>query len=131
MQFFFRGLLVAAITYFLKLGHNNHGLIYIVVTLGLLRAVETVGLLRAVETVGLLRAVETMGLLRAVETMGLLRVVETMGLLRAISSMGLIRPYDRLAKHGPKRPHSGRKRARVGIVRSWADRNGPSLIGRI
>ena len=24
MQFFFRGLLVAAITYFLKLGHNNH-----------------------------------------------------------------------------------------------------------
>ena len=26
MQFFFRGLLVAAITYFLKLGHNNHGL---------------------------------------------------------------------------------------------------------
>ena len=26
MQFFVRGLLVAAITYFLKLGHNNHGL---------------------------------------------------------------------------------------------------------
>ena len=26
MQFFFRGLLVAAITYYLKLGHNNHGL---------------------------------------------------------------------------------------------------------
>ena len=26
MQFFFYGLLVAAITYFLKLGHNNHGL---------------------------------------------------------------------------------------------------------
>ena len=26
MQFFFRGLLVAVITYFLKLGHNNHGL---------------------------------------------------------------------------------------------------------
>ena len=26
MQFFFRGLLVAAITYFLKLVHNNHGL---------------------------------------------------------------------------------------------------------
>ena len=26
MQFFFRGLLVAAITDFLKLGHNNHGL---------------------------------------------------------------------------------------------------------
>ena len=26
MQFFFCGLLVAAITYFLKLGHNNHGL---------------------------------------------------------------------------------------------------------
>ena len=33
MQFFFRGLLVAAITYFLKLGHNNHGLIFTVVTL--------------------------------------------------------------------------------------------------
>ena len=113
MQFFFRGLLVAAITYFLKLGHNNHGLIFTVVTLGLLRAVETVGLLRAVETMALLRA------------------VETMGLLRAVSSMGLIRPYDRLAKHGPNRPHCGRKRARVGIVRSWADHNGPSLIGRI
>ena len=26
MQFFFHSLLVAAITYFLKLGHNNHGL---------------------------------------------------------------------------------------------------------
>ena len=52
MQFFFRGL--AAITYFLKLGHNNHGLIFTVVTLGLLRAIETVGLLWAVETVGLL-----------------------------------------------------------------------------
>ena len=26
MQFFFRGLLVVAITYFLKLGHNNHEL---------------------------------------------------------------------------------------------------------
>ena len=26
MQFFFRGFLVAAINYFLKLGHNNHGL---------------------------------------------------------------------------------------------------------
>ena len=55
MQFFFRGLLVAAITYFLKLGHNNHGLIFTVVTLGLLRAVETVGLLRAVSSMGLIR----------------------------------------------------------------------------
>ena len=61
MQFFFRGLLVAAITYFLKLGHNNHGLIFTVVTLHL-RAVEIVGLLQAVETMGLLRAIETMGL---------------------------------------------------------------------
>ena len=34
MQFFFCGFLVAAITYFLKLGHNNHGLIFTVVTLG-------------------------------------------------------------------------------------------------
>ena len=66
MQFFFRGLLVVAITYFLKLGHNNHGLIFTVVTLGLLRAVETVGLLRAIETMGLLRAVSSMGLIRAV-----------------------------------------------------------------
>ena len=66
MQFFFRGLLVTAITYFLKLGHNNHGLIFTVVTLGLLRAIETVGLLRAVETMGLLRAVSSMGLIRAV-----------------------------------------------------------------
>ena len=74
MQFFFCGLLVAAITYFLKLGHNNHGLIFTVVTLDL-RAVETVGLLWAVEIVGLLRAVETMGLLRAVSSMGLIRAV--------------------------------------------------------
>ena len=66
MQFFFRGLLVAVITYFLKLGHNNHGLIFTVVTLGLLRAVETMGLLRAVETMGLLRVVSSMGLIRAV-----------------------------------------------------------------
>ena len=29
------------------------------------------------------------------------------------------------------RPHYGRKWARVGIVRSWADHNRPSLIGRI
>ena len=60
--------------FFLKLGHNNHGLIFTVVTLGLLLVVETVGLLRA---------------------------VETMGLLQAVSSMGLNGPYDRLAKHGP------------------------------
>ena len=100
--------------FFLKLGHNNHGLIFTVVTLGLLWVVETVGLLRVVETVSLLRAVETMGLLRVVSSMG--------------KNNG---PYDRLAKHGPNRPHSGRKRARVGIVRSWADHNGPSLIGRI
>ena len=66
LQFFFHGFLVAAITYFLKLGHNNHGLIFTVVTLGLLLAVETVGLLRAVETMGLLRAVLSMGLIRAV-----------------------------------------------------------------
>ena len=66
MQFFFRGLLVAAITYFLKLGHNNHGLIFTIVTLGLLHAVETVGLLRGVETVGLLWVVSSMGLIRAV-----------------------------------------------------------------
>ena len=66
MQFFFRGLLVAAITYFLKLGHNNHGLIFTVVTIGPLLAVETVGLLRAVETMGLLRVVSSIGLIRAV-----------------------------------------------------------------
>ena len=83
MQFFFCGLLVATITYFLKLGHNNHGLIFTVVTLGLLRAIEKVGLLRAVETVRLLQ------------------VVETVGLLWAVSSMGLLRAYDRLTKHGP------------------------------
>ena len=41
MQFFLRGLLVVAITYFLKLGHNNHGLIFTIVTLDL-RAIETV-----------------------------------------------------------------------------------------
>ena len=113
MQFFFRGLLVAGITYFLKLGHNNHVLIFTIVTLGLLRAVETVGLLRAVET------------------MGLLRVVEQWAFYGLYHQWALYGPYDRLAKHGQNRPHSGRKRARVGYVCSWADRNGPSLIGRI
>ena len=51
---------------FLKLGHNNHGRIFTIVTLGLLRAIEIMGLLRAVETMGLLWAVETMGLLWSV-----------------------------------------------------------------
>ena len=83
MQFFFCGLLVATITYFLKPGHNDHGLIFTVVTLDQ-RAIETVGLLRAVETVRLLRAVETVGLLRAIETMGLLRAVSSMGLIWAV-----------------------------------------------
>ena len=40
-------------------------------------------------------------------------------------------PYTGRMIDWPNRPHSGRKRARVGIVRSWADHNGPSLIGRI
>ena len=83
----------------------------------------TLGLLLAVETVGLLRAVETKGLLRAVETMGLLRAVSSMGLIRAVSSIGQTWANNRL--------QYGRKRARVGIVRSWAEHNGPSLIGRI
>ena len=75
VQFFFRGLLVAAITYFLKLGYNNHGLIFTLVTLGLLRAIEIVGLLRAVETMGLPRAVKTISFLRVVSSMGLIRAV--------------------------------------------------------
>ena len=75
MQFFFRGLLVAAIAYFLKLDHNNHGLhIYC----------SDTGLLPAVETMGLIRAVDTMGLLWAVISMGLLRVVSSMGLVCAV-----------------------------------------------
>ena len=98
---------MAAITYFLKLGHNNHGLIFTVVTLGLLRAVETVGLLWAVET---------MGLLRVIETMGFLRVVSLMGLIFAGLSIG--QTWANI------RPHYGLKRARVGIVRSWADHTG-------
>ena len=65
---------MAAITYFLKLGHNNHGLIFTVVTLGLLRAVETVGLLWA---------------------------VETMVFYGLYHQWALYGQYDRLAKHGP------------------------------
>ena len=81
---------------------------------------------------GYIFTIVTMGLLWAVETMGLLRAGETMGLLRAIASMGLLRPYDRSAKHGPITDHiMGRKRARFGIVRSWADHKGTSLIGCI
>ena len=78
MQFFFRGLLVAEITYFFKLGHNNHGPIF---------------------TVG------TLGLLRAVETMGLLRAVATMAFYESYHQWALYGPYDRLAKHGPKTDH--------------------------
>ena len=123
MQFFFRGLLVAAITYLLKLGHNNHGLIFIVVTLGLLQAVETVSLLRAIETMGLLWAVETMGLLRAVETMGLLRAIETMGLLRVVLSMGLIWAERRQG------PYMGRKLKRAGIILDGPDdATGPNSV---
>ena len=84
MQFFFRGLLVAAITYFLNLGHNNHGLHIYCSYHGPPRGRRNNGLLRAVETMGLLRGVETMGLLRAVDTMGLLWAVSSMGLLRAV-----------------------------------------------
>ena len=58
LQFFFRGQLVAAITYFLKLGHNNHGLIFTVVTLGLLRPVEGLLFLWPVEGPLFLRPVE-------------------------------------------------------------------------
>ena len=68
---------MAAITYFLKLGHNNHGLIFTVVTLGLLRAVEIVGLLWAVGSMGLIRVVVSMGLILAVGSMGLLRGVSS------------------------------------------------------
>ena len=109
---------MAAITYFLKLGHNNHGLIFIVVTLGLLRAVKTVGLLRAVETVGLLNG-------------------PSVGHRNNGPSTGRIinGPYTGRMIDWPtwanNRPHYGLKRARIGIVRSWADRNGPLLIGRI
>ena len=81
---------------------------------------------------GYIFTVVTMGLLRVVETMGLVRAVETMGLVRAVASMGLLRAVYRSAKHGPIIDHiMGRKSARFGIVRSWANNNGPSLIGRI
>ena len=81
-------------------------------------------------TLGLLRVVETVGLLWAVETMGLLWAIETMGTGRIINGpyMGSMIDGQTWANN---RPHYGRKRARVGIVRSWADHNGPSLIGRI
>ena len=65
---------MAAITYFLKLGHNNHGLIFTVATLGLLPAVETMGLLRA---------------------------VDTMGFYGSYHQWALYGPDDRSAKHGP------------------------------
>ena len=81
------------------------------------------GYIFTVVTISLQRAVETMGLLRVVDTMGLLRVVSSMGLVRAVLSVG--------QTWANTRQHYGRKRARVGIVCSWADHNGPSLIVRI
>ena len=83
---------MVAITYFLKLGHNNHGLIFTVVTLGLLRAVETVGLLWAIEIVGLLRAVETMGLLWVGEQI-------TVEQLTELSIVMRISRYDHVYRH--------------------------------
>ena len=81
---------------------------------------------------GYIFTVVNMGLLRAVETMGLLRGVDTMGLLRVVSSMGLLRAVWSIRQTwADNRPHYGRKRPRVGIVRSWADHNGSLLIGRI
>ena len=81
---------------------------------------------------GYIFTVVTLRLLPAIETIGLLRAIETMGLPRAIASMGLLRAVYRLAKHGPIMDRiMGHKRARVGTVRSWADHNGASLIGRI
>ena len=75
---------------------------------------------------GYIFTVVTMGLLLAVETMGLLRDVETMGLLWAIASMGLLRAVRSIDQTwANNRPHYGRKWARVEIVRSWADHNGP------
>ena len=73
-----------------------------------------------------------MGYIFTVVTMGLLWAVETMGLLWAVSSMGLIRAVSSIGQTwANNRPHYGRKRARVGIVCSWADHNGSSLISRI
>ena len=90
------------------------------------------GYIFTVVTISLLCAVETMGLLWVVETMGLIRVIDTMSLLRAISSMGLLRViYSVGQTWANNRMHYGRKQARVGIVRSWADHNGTSLISCI
>ena len=90
------------------------------------------GYIFTIVNMGLLRAVETMGLLWGVETMGLIRAVDTMGLLWAVSSMGLLRAVWSVGQTWANNiPHYGRKWARVEIVRSWADHNGPSLIGRI
>ena len=73
-----------------------------------------------------------MGYIFTVATLGLLPAVRTMGLLRAVSSMGLIWDGRSIGQTwANNRPHYRRKRARVGIVRSWADHNGPSLIGHI
>ena len=107
MQFFFRGLLVAAITYFLKLGHNNHGLHIYYSDHG-----------------------PPMGRRNNGPSTGRRNNGPSTGHRTNGPSMG--RMYDRLAKHGPIMDCTmGHKRARVGIIRSWADHNGSSLIGSI
>ena len=62
----FCGLLVAAITYFFKLGHNNHGLHIYYSDHGHPKGHRNNGLLWAVETMGPLWAVASMGLVRAI-----------------------------------------------------------------
>ena len=112
MQSFFRGLLVAAITYFLKLGHNNHGLIFTVVG-------PPTGRRNSEPSTGRRNSEPSTGRRNNGPSTG-----------RVING-----PYTGSMIDGHtwanNRPHYGRKRARVGIVRSWADHNGPSLIGHI
>ena len=108
MQFFFGGL--AVITYFLKLGHNNHGLHIYCSDTG-----PPTGRRNSGPSTGRRNNGPSTGRRNNGPSAG-----------RIING-----PYTGRIIDWPNRPHYGRKRARVGIVRSWADHNGPSLIGRI
>ena len=88
MQFFFRGLLVAAITYFLKLGHNNHGLHIYCSDTGPPTGCRNNG--------------PSMGHRNNGPSMDRKKQWPFYG---SYHQWALYRPYDRLAKHGPITDH--------------------------
>ena len=93
MQFFFHGLLVAAITYFLKLGHNNHGLHIYCSYHGPPTGRRNIG-----PSTGRRNNGPSMGRRNSGPSIGRRHNGHSTG---SIINGPIYGPYDRLAKHGP------------------------------